>query len=91
MSIDPVHIDDYLKYIDSIKDKISGYEGCEGLEILSDKHAEDVFFSYSIWVSEEALENYRKSDLFREFWSTIKKWFVSEPKAWTVQNVFPKK
>jgi heme-degrading monooxygenase HmoA len=46
-----------------------------------------VFFTFSIWENEEALENYRQSELFRSTWSKTKVLFSDKPNAWTVDLI----
>jgi heme-degrading monooxygenase HmoA len=44
--------------------------------------------TYSIWDSEEALNNYRDSELFGELWPKIKPWFAAKAEAWSVKTHF---
>jgi quinol monooxygenase YgiN len=37
--------------------------------------------THSHWKSEEALEQYRNSDLFQSTWSTVKPLFAARPEA----------
>jgi len=46
-----------------------------------------VFFTYSYWKTEEDLENFRKSDLFKNVWSKTKPFFNAKPEAWSVDKV----
>jgi len=46
-----------------------------------------VFFTYSYWNDESDLENYRKSELFKNIWSATKKNFSAKPEAWSVHKL----
>ncbi len=67
---------------------ISGFTGCQNVELLKSKNnigVDDVvYFTHSIWDSEEDLQNYRKSELFKETWHLTKQLFSDKPEAWTL-------
>jgi heme-degrading monooxygenase HmoA len=42
--------------------------------------------TYSIWENTDALENYRKSDLFKEVWSQTKMLFAAPAQAWSLEQ-----
>ena len=57
--------------------------GCLYLELLQDANDPCCFSTYSHWESEEALEDYRKSDLFISTWAATKVLFDEKPQAIT--------
>lgn len=65
---------------------IRGFEGCQYLELLQDSEDTTMYFTISIWQSEEALEAYRKSDLFKKTWKKTKELFKSKATAWTTTS-----
>lgn len=67
--------------------KIKAFEGCHFVELYQDKNTPHLFFTYSHWDNEEALENYRKSDFFRTTWANTKVLFSNKPEAWSVGKV----
>lgn len=77
----------FLKIYLERKEKISGFEGCSGVELLRGKSPENVFFTYSLWEDEAALEKYRQSDLFQSTWALVKPLFGEKAEAWTVEEV----
>lgn len=79
---------DFKNLFDDIKFKIAAFDGCVQLQLLNDKHLPNVFFTYSIWKDENALENYRNSDLFAETWKKTKSMFSQKAEAWTTTNEF---
>ena len=64
---------------------IRRFPGCNYLEVWQEKNQPNVFFTYSFWESEAALDQYRHSALFQDTWSQTKKLFADKPMAWTVE------
>lgn len=80
-------IEAFLANFEEIKQQIRNFEGNEFLELYQDKHDSRIFFTYSYWKNEEALENYRKSALFNEVWTYTKTLFADKPEAWSVNKL----
>lgn len=80
-------IESFKTYFDGICHQIRGFEGCERLELLQQTDQPDVIFTYSYWENEEALENYRHSELFKSFWSVAKAKFAGKPEAWSLHKI----
>lgn len=80
-------IPEFLSDFEEVKDKIRAFPGCERLELLQDKSDKGVFFTYSTWESEEALEAYKNSALFGEVWPKTKALFRDKPMAWSVDSL----
>lgn len=78
---------DFLAIFEASKSAIRNFEGCLHVELLRLKTQENVFFTFSIWKDENALENYRKSELFQTTWNKTKALFSEKPKAWTVDLI----
>ena len=76
--------DDFFTIFESSKSLIRKFPGCRHVELLRAKHKPTLFFTFSIWDSEEALENYRHSELFKNTWRKTKALFSDKPAAWTV-------
>lgn len=68
---------------------IRGFPGCRHVELLQAADHEGVFFTWSIWKNENALEAYRRSELFKEIWTATKALFNDKPLAWTVREITP--
>ena len=81
-------VKDFLAYFDKINTRVSNFENCYGMRLLQDIHHPNIIFTYSNWKDENALNNYRDSDLFGGVWSTIKPWFGGKPEAWSVDAYF---
>ncbi|MGM5470278.1 putative quinol monooxygenase [Flavobacteriaceae bacterium LMO-SS05] len=87
MGFEPSKIEDFLAYFETHKVQIRNFEGCQFLELYRDKNHNTVFFTYSFWNTEDDLEQYRQSDLFKSVWSKTKPLFNAKPEAWTVEKV----
>lgn len=88
MTFEPSETEAFQELFHQNKNKIRGFEGCNFLELYRDKDRDNIFFTYSYWENEEALENYRTSALFKEVWSNTKKMFSGKPEAWSVDKVW---
>ena len=80
-------IEAFLNNFEEVKHHIRNFEGNRFLELYQDKNDKRIFFTYSYWENEEALENYRKSALFDEVWTFTKKLFNDKPEAWSVNKL----
>ena len=80
-------IDAFLNNFNEIKHQIRSFEGNEFLELYQDKQDARIFFTYSYWKDEAALERYRQSELFNEVWSYTKTLFADKPEAWSVNKL----
>jgi quinol monooxygenase YgiN len=77
--------DDFVEFSGEIKEAISNFEGCKELKILRDTKQRTIFFTCSVWESEEYLNKYRESDFFNNVWPKAKKWFSAKPLAWSTE------
>lgn len=80
------NVEIFLKHFDENKSKIRGFEGCSLVELYRDKNDPSIFFTYSNWESDEALQNYRKSEVFNTVWAKTKPLFSIRPEAWSVDK-----
>ena len=80
-------IEAILNNFEEVKHHIRNFEGNRFLELYQDKNDKRIFFTYSYWENEEALENYRKSDLFDGVWNYTKTLFSDKPEAWSVDRL----
>ncbi|WP_346883749.1 antibiotic biosynthesis monooxygenase family protein [uncultured Algibacter sp.] len=81
------NVEIFLSDFEKNKKKIRHFEGCKFLELYRDKNTPTIFFTYSYWESEEALDNYRKSELFKEIWTLNKSLFSTPAKAWSLDRM----
>ena len=87
MSFKPEKVEDFLRVFNASKARIRAFPGCLHLELWNSKTESNVFFTYSFWKSEAALEAYRHSDLFQKTWAQTKVLFNDKPLAWSVEMV----
>ncbi|MDX8554988.1 antibiotic biosynthesis monooxygenase [Tenacibaculum sp. 1B UA] len=87
MSFQPEKIEEFLNNFNSKKEFIRNSPGCRLLELYRDKTNPNIFFTYSYWDTEQDLENYRNSDLFKGVWAQTKVLFNAKPLAWSVDKV----
>ena len=78
----------FLNIFDRAKLQISAMHGCLGLEVLKgQEHGQLSIWTISFWESEEDLEHYRSSGLFRETWTAVKPLFSGKARAWTLTPI----
>lgn len=80
-------VEEFLNIFNRHKTKIRGFEGCDFLELYQDRKDKNIFFTYSYWQTEDDLENYRKSNLFKKVWSKTKILFNENPQVWSVDKI----
>ena len=87
MEFEEENTSSFLSNFEMVKEKIRSFPGCTFLELYQDKNNSTIFFTYSKWENESDLENYRKSDLFKNVWATTKPMFRSKAQAWSVDTL----
>ncbi len=64
-------------------DQIRAFQGNNGLQLLQCEEDPTIFFTYSFWEHDEALQAYRNSELFQSTWAKTKILFGNKPEAWS--------
>lgn len=72
MTFAPEKVEAFLEVFHANADKIRTYPGCIQMQLLRDLHAENIYYTYSHWNSEDDLNHYRNSSLFRGIWAATK-------------------
>ena len=80
-------VQDFLALFDSVVTKVNSFPGCYQMHMVRDIQNPNLFFTYSQWENETALNNYRDSDLFQSIWPIIKPWFSQKAEAWSTEKV----
>lgn len=80
-------VDNFLEVFANSSPHIRAFPGCLHLELWRGKSEENVLFTFSRWENEQALENYRQSELFRSTWAKTKPLFAERAAAWSVDTV----
>ncbi|GGG42961.1 antibiotic biosynthesis monooxygenase [Croceivirga lutea] len=88
LTFKPENISSFETIFEESKAQIRNFKGCNRLELFQDTHNNAIFFTYSYWDNEEALNSYRNSDFFQKTWAKTKALFADKPNAWSVQKRF---
>ncbi len=87
LSFNPKNINEFIEIFNINEKNIRNFKGCRLLELYRDKENPNIFFTYSYWDSEEYLESYKNSELFKSIWVKIKILFNDKPMAWSVNKL----
>lgn len=68
---------------------IQSFKGCGEVKLMRDISNNNVFFTLSKWQTEEHLQIYRSSILFKTTWARVKPLFSEKPQAWSLSNITP--
>ena len=77
---------DFLENFEQNKAKIRSFTGCHHLELWQDENEENIFMTHSHWDSEESLNQYRDSELFKTVWAYTKQLFAEKPQAFSAKK-----
>lgn len=83
MTFKAEHCDEFATFFGEIKDQIAAQPGCYEVKLLKDQADSGIFFTYSKWENQAALDAYRTTDLFGKVWPKVKDWFAAKPEAWS--------
>ncbi len=67
--------------------RIKAFRGCQDVTLYQDINEPGIFFTYSHWESEDALQEYRSSDVFRSIWTSTKALFSERAEAWSLNEI----
>ena len=87
MEFQQAKVNTFLDLFKETRDKIANFDGCLGVELLQTNDNGNLFFTYSKWNSEQDLENYRNSELFKQTWIKTKAMFSDKPEAWSLNQL----
>ena len=79
-------VNEFTKLFSESKEFIEAMPGCKSVKLLNEINHSNIFFNYSIWDSEENLNNYRKSEFVANVWKKTKVLFDAKPEAWSVME-----
>lgn len=81
MTFIPEKVEVFLEVFHASSSLIRNYEGCIQMQLLKDIHQPNIYYTYSHWESEEHLNHYRNSTVFREIWKATKANFEKKAEA----------
>ena len=87
LNFQPDRVDEFLEIFNQNKQVLAKSDGCIRFEIFKSTGDTDTYVTISNWQSEEHLEMYRQSDLFKEIWSKVKPLFNNKAQAWTLNTL----
>jgi quinol monooxygenase YgiN len=87
MTFDPAKVELFLDIFNASQSSIRSMPGCLYLELWKDIDQPNVFITHSHWDSVEALNAYRKSELFGNVWKQTKSLFSEKPLAFSAANM----
>ena len=79
-------VDPFLAAFREHMEAIRNVPGCSHLELLRDAHDPLAYTTLSHWKNVESLEEYRKSELFKSVWATVKKGFSRSAEALSLEK-----
>lgn len=85
LEIQPDKAGDFQKIFEESKMKILAREGCFHVELLRCTSPDNIFFTFSLWESEDALNAYRNSEMFGGVWPKTKALLANPAEAWSTQ------
>lgn len=87
MTFNPEDLEEFKNKFYESQHLIKAFNGCMHLELLNDLQNDYTFFTISHWNSEEDLESYRNSYLFKNIWSKVKPLFAKKAEAWSLSSI----
>ncbi|HEX7015084.1 MAG TPA: antibiotic biosynthesis monooxygenase family protein [Cyclobacteriaceae bacterium] len=82
----PDAVDDFLDIYERTEAAILNMSGCSHLELMRDTEQPNVLITISHWESTAALNNYRKSELFKSVWRRVKTLFSQPAEAFSMER-----
>lgn len=90
MSFKAEDIEKFTQIFYESVDLIHAFDGCQGVRLMRDANNGNVYFTLSKWQSEDHLNNYRSSSLFKTTWAKVKPLFAEKAEAWSLVDTIPK-
>jgi len=87
MTFWPEKVPAFLENFEANKSSIRNFPGCLHLELWQDENQKNIFMTYSHWESEESLDQYRDSELFKTVWSFTRALFSEKPQAFSSKKL----
>ena len=77
----------FIEIFNQTRQAIEQFEGCRSVELMKDANTKDQYFTLSRWETEEDLQNYRDSYLFKSTWAKVKPLFLHQAEAWSLKHL----
>lgn len=79
--------EEFLQLFNSSMQNIMHFPSCMHLELLQNLNETNIYYTYSHWTNEEALNIYRNSEVFKITWGQTKLLFSARPEAFSLQTL----
>lgn len=83
MTFRPEALAAFMEIFDAAAPQIRAFPGCEHLELWQDNQYPNILTTHSHWTSDDALNTYRRSALFKQTWAQTKPLFAAPPLAYS--------
>ncbi|SNC66924.1 Quinol monooxygenase YgiN [Hymenobacter gelipurpurascens] len=87
MTFAPENVPAFLEIFRQSEHHIRQMPGCRFLELWQDANQPNLYCTHSHWDSADALNAYRRSELFGQVWPATKKLFSAPVVAFSVHRV----
>lgn len=76
--------EEFIQIFNATAEFIGSFDGCYGVTLLEDSENDKVYFTLSKWQSQDHLNVYRSSDVFKKTWAKLKPLFSQRAEAWSL-------
>lgn len=87
LEFDPAGVAEFTAFFAEHRQTIASFPGCVSLDLFKDAGLDHVYYTFSLWESEAALEAYRGSDTFARLWAFAKQRFAGKPLAYSLAEI----
>ena len=87
MTFQAQYKDEFMRFFDEIKKDIENQPGLIQLKLYQDASDQFTFFTHSVWISKDHLNDYRNSKFFAEILPKTKSFFSCPAKAWSLKLI----
>lgn len=77
---------DFVQVFEQSVGKIMEFQGCHQVILLKNMNDSNSMMTYSIWETDEDLQNYRNSEFFKNTWKKTKSLFEKKAEAWSMKD-----
>ncbi len=83
----PNHVGEFREIFSRHMSHMDDFPDCLELNGFQDHQHPQIFFTISRWKSQEALDQYRYSEYFRQIWGRVKPLFSAKAEAYSVVKI----
>jgi quinol monooxygenase YgiN len=87
MTFLPEKAGEFQRMFEQCKNDIQSMPGCLYLELWRDLDQPNIFVTYSHWESEQAFDDYRRTEFFGVLWKKTKAFFAEAPVLFSAEKV----